>query len=328
MDPVSITSSWKSTEAGFEKNLRTLQNYKQFYAMRGDFLVAVDDFSLTRGHVLSCRKRVDCIELAYIHSASGALSLQSGKGKPRPIEITPGIRTIFPGNAKSYEVNAVFEITPEHPIKMVTIHISRAALAGLLDVPPHRLPPSLTFDPADFKNPGQAFSGPMTPSTASAVFQILNCRLEGPAKRLFIESKVLELLALETNGAFGRPGPPPSFRPDEIQRLQRARQIMMESILDPPTLPALARKVGLNEKKIKAGFRKLFGYTVYGFLQSHRMETARHLMDTRLLGVSEAAWAVGYVNVSHFSAAFRKRFGILPGAYLRTPETGNTVPRK
>jgi AraC-like DNA-binding protein len=108
-----------------------------------------------------------------------------------------------------------------------------------------------------------------------------------------------------------------AFRTEEIQGLHHARQIMIDNMLDPPTLPELARAVGLNVKKIKTGFRTLFGTTVYGFLNGYRMERARQLLRTELSSVSQAAWAVGYVNVSHFGSAFYRQFGVRPGEYLK-----------
>jgi AraC-like DNA-binding protein len=47
------------------------------------------------------------------------------------------------------------------------------------------------------------------------------------------------------------------------------------------------------------------------------MQEARILLEKTETNVSETAWQVGYVNVSHFSAAFKKRFGILPKHYLK-----------
>lgn len=79
----------------------------------------------------------------------------------------------------------------------------------------------------------------------------------------------------------------------------------------PPTIAELAMEVGLNQLKLKRGFRSLFGMGVYSLFQRHRMERARELLYH--YNVTETALMLGYSNISHFSTAFRKQFGVLPG---------------
>jgi AraC family transcriptional regulator len=74
--------------------------------------------------------------------------------------------------------------------------------------------------------------------------------------------------------------------------------------------------VGLNQLKLKRGFRSLFGMGVYSLFQRHRMERARELLSHH--NVTETALMLGYSNISHFSAAFRKQFGVLPGEARKT----------
>lgn len=74
----------------------------------------------------------------------------------------------------------------------------------------------------------------------------------------------------------------------------------------------MARQVGTNECKLKWGFRKAFGTSAYQCLKNHRMDLARDMIEADI-NVSEAAQAVGYINVSHFISAFKQRHGITPG---------------
>jgi AraC-like DNA-binding protein len=82
----------------------------------------------------------------------------------------------------------------------------------------------------------------------------------------------------------------------------------------PPSLPELARHVGLNEFKLKTGFRTLFGTSVFAYLRAQRMELARRLLVQRGQSVTEVALRVGYANPSKFALAFRKHFGFPPSA--------------
>jgi len=83
----------------------------------------------------------------------------------------------------------------------------------------------------------------------------------------------------------------------------------------PPTIEQLARETGLNQLKIKQGFKVLFGTTTYGLFQRERMERALTLLQTN--SVTETASLLGYSNISHFSSAFRKQFGVLPSRVRR-----------
>ena len=70
----------------------------------------------------------------------------------------------------------------------------------------------------------------------------------------------------------------------------------------------------LNECKLKAGFKACFGTTIHSFVRACRMREARRLIECEGRCVKDAAWMVGYTNVSHFIEAFRAQFGETPGS--------------
>ncbi|MFV0421633.1 helix-turn-helix domain-containing protein [Oleidesulfovibrio sp.] len=104
---------------------------------------------------------------------------------------------------------------------------------------------------------------------------------------------------------------------DDISKLNQVRMLMKNNIVTPPSLQDLCREVGINEFKLKRGFKQVFGTTVFGYLQKQRVKTAYLAMINDGKNVSECAWDVGYTNVSHFIAAFRKHFGVTPGAVAK-----------
>ena len=97
--------------------------------------------------------------------------------------------------------------------------------------------------------------------------------------------------------------------------LCRARDILIQYYTEPPTIPKLARMVSLNEYRLKQGFKELFGKTVYEFLREFKMANAKSLLDNRDLTISQIAYEVGYLNVSHFTRAFRKEYGQNPSDF-------------
>lgn len=92
---------------------------------------------------------------------------------------------------------------------------------------------------------------------------------------------------------------------------------MIQRLANPPSLMSLARQVGLNDRKLKQGFRQVFGTTAFGYLHNHRMEQARSLLLENQLSVTAVAHSVGYTNLCAFSTAFRKKFGVSPRALAK-----------
>lgn len=79
----------------------------------------------------------------------------------------------------------------------------------------------------------------------------------------------------------------------------------------PWTAAALAHEVGLNEKRLQAGFQHLYGQSVHARLTHWRMQTARALLAAGR-PVAEVACAVGVASASHFGKTFRQHAGAAP----------------
>ncbi|MEH2290108.1 AraC family transcriptional regulator [Nostoc sp.] len=160
-----------------------------------------------------------------------------------------------------------------------------------------------------------------TSAMQQALQQILNCPYEGSFKRMYLESKVLELLVLQFHQLLKKQKPSSStltFRSIDVERLHLAKAILQRELEHPPSLLDLARLVGLNDFKLKQGFRHLFGTTVFGYLQTCRMERARQLLNgDRELSIAEVAHHVGYASPSQFCHAFKRYIGMTPSNYRR-----------
>jgi AraC-like DNA-binding protein len=157
--------------------------------------------------------------------------------------------------------------------------------------------------------------GQTSPSMVQVLRQMLDCPYQGFVRKLFLEGKALELLALQfAQWTEWQPCANP-LKADEIDRLHVASQILIQRVSNPPSLMELARQVGLNDRKLKQGFLQVFGTTVFGYLHDYRLERSQQLLATGETSVTEAAHAVGYASLPSFSKAFRKKFGSSPVAY-------------
>jgi AraC-like DNA-binding protein len=162
-------------------------------------------------------------------------------------------------------------------------------------------------------------SGTPTAAMQMAVQAILHCPFQGLTQRLYLESKVWELMALLIEDLKITPDSvsQPALKPDDVERIHYASKLLRRQITHPPSLMELARAVGINDHKLKVGFRQVFGTTVFGYLHEHRMERSRQLLESGDLSVTAAAEAVGFASRGHFAAAFRRKYGVNPGVYTR-----------
>ncbi|MFW2581895.1 helix-turn-helix domain-containing protein, partial [Aliarcobacter butzleri] len=104
---------------------------------------------------------------------------------------------------------------------------------------------------------------------------------------------------------------------EDIQALYKARDIILLTH-DFPDLSTLARKVAINEFKLKFGFKKLFNTTVGQMILEHKMIHAKQLLETSEFSILEIANFVGYKYQQSFSNAFFQFFGLRPKDVMKT----------
>ncbi len=165
---------------------------------------------------------------------------------------------------------------------------------------------------------------PLNPLLVLTINQLFQSNIQGAARDLFERAKAYEILALFFNKEEGTDAEQCPFLNDEdnVQRIRQAKLILIDRMTHPPTLKELSREVGLNEYRLKEGFKNIYGKTVFQFLNDYRLDKARQVLESGKFKVNDAAYHIGYTNPSHFIAAFRKKFGVTPKKYL----TGKTFP--
>lgn len=99
------------------------------------------------------------------------------------------------------------------------------------------------------------------------------------------------------------------------KQLSTAKARLLKDLCKAPTIPELAREVGMSQCDLKKGFKEQYGNSVFALFQQERMALGRELLHSQ--SVTETAKRLGYRNASHFSAAFRKQFGLLPSEARR-----------
>ncbi|WP_156887753.1 AraC family transcriptional regulator [Desulfotignum balticum] len=156
-----------------------------------------------------------------------------------------------------------------------------------------------------------------SPSFMNTFTRLLAIRKDTLRGRLQFESLVLDLLSRIFSLDFFAQNPASTPNSQMWSAIDEAVDILKQECVDPPTIPALAKRVAINECYLKAGFRRRAGTTIGEYVRKLRMEKALGLMESGGCSILEAALSVGYANPSHFSAAFKKHYGCLPSRLLK-----------
>jgi len=198
----------------------------------------------------------------------------------------------------------------------VFIRVSEAAIADLVgDAGADTFRPALSL--TDAPRPVDC------PGLHAVAWQMLRCTGTTAAQRLFLTAKALEFLASVAVGCDRSSAGKASgvslacdLAPRDIGRVMEARDIILADLSTAPSVPDLARRVGLNARKLTRGFDALFGLPVYAFIKNARLDRAKALIESGAMTVAEAAYAIGY-HPAHLSTAFRHRFGVTPSEVRR-----------
>jgi AraC-like DNA-binding protein len=176
----------------------------------------------------------------------------------------------------------------------------------------------ITFLTDDNRNKKYYKDGKISPSMAIVLNQLLSFNLNSSIKSLYFKGKAYELLSLFFNRSEDADIEQCPFLVDEVNvaKLKKAKDIVIANMAEPPSLQELADNVGLSLKKLKEGFKQIYGDTVYSFLFDYKMEVARKLLESGDHNVNEVGLKVGYSTASHFIAAFKKKFGTTPKKYI------------
>lgn len=159
---------------------------------------------------------------------------------------------------------------------------------------------------------------PVTLEMRECIRSIMHSRFTGKINTLFLQSKCIELLALQTEALEKqerRPADTILKTADDKSRIVYARDYLIEHMANPPSLTQLATLAGTNTFKLKNGFKELYQQSVFSYLTQVKLSHARELLLSGL-PVKEVADQLGYSSVQHFTTAFRKQFGITPARIM------------
>jgi AraC-like DNA-binding protein len=193
---------------------------------------------------------------------------------------------------------------------MASFYIDLDRFIALLQDAMEALPDK--FKKAVYKNVCSCNNFRWSPQAYYTVNQLLNVKTNTPSAKLFMESKMLELIAvlLETEQCDYYSNI--SLSKTDRNKVKFIHELLLKDLSACYTLEQLSRQAGTNEFVLKKGFREMFGKPVYQYLLQKRMERAMHLISTTYQPINVIAGTVGYEDASAFTRAFKNVFSLLP----------------
>jgi len=157
--------------------------------------------------------------------------------------------------------------------------------------------------------------------TIALARQIHNTPFKGALNKLYLQSRVYEIIHDEflsiINEEDKKLPKKVILSQDDIKALYKARTLIIENKKS-FSIPELSRKVALNEKKLKYGFKQLFHTTPGNFMLEIKMYEAKKLLELSEYNVTQIADLTGYKYVQNFTNAFIKFFGQSPKSLMKS----------
>ncbi|WP_324171563.1 AraC family transcriptional regulator [Sulfurimonas sp.] len=147
------------------------------------------------------------------------------------------------------------------------------------------------------------------------ITEILDCQLQGELKKIYLQSKSLELLHVELSKLGTKENKILLDNYDKTA-IYKAKEILINNMENPPSIVDLAKQVHMNEFKLKVGFKKIFHTSPYKLLLKYKMNEAKIMLHSGEYNINEVAKLIGYKYASNFTNAFMKEFGLSPKSYI------------
>ena len=276
-------------------------------APRGDLGVAMADFTLHQDRQVNFRTEAPMVELSYCLQGA-RIVLASGEHFEAPAG-SYMLQFAHPGEASLH-------FTRGQAIRALSVGMPITAFHHFMEEAGGARP--IDFHRVIGRQPFRMFHERIDPAASVLLTQLMQAAAQQGARNLETECRLLELLSLGFRTVLldGTSTSTSLSRTDRA-KLEQARDILLQRMTEPPSLLELARMVGLNDHKLKVSFKEVYGSTVFGYLREQRLARAYRLLLEGASSVIDVSYAVGYSNPSYFAEAFRDKYGVNPGQFIR-----------
>ena len=212
----------------------------------------------------------------------------------------------FPEKEK-IDIN-IIQITRKHFLKKRTTNVS--SLSEKL----HQV-----FVDTDHENRFANY-GTLNLKMADLIQSMKKVKGKGMLRILKIEAKVYEVLShhiQQHNRILEGEKLPLSIDKGDLKIIRKLGKDIVKNPAKPYSLEQLSYKSGLTQAKLQDGFKFLYNRTVTEYIRHIRLESARNLLKSTDLNISQVVYSVGFSSRSYFSKIFKEKYDITPNQFKK-----------
>jgi AraC-like DNA-binding protein len=211
--------------------------------------------------------------------------------------------------------NASFSLLAGIRIKTLKFYFNKKQMAQLMDEDSlkrlfnYQLPNYLALEKAEI----------IDVHYRSILDELLVPSIDQPLRINFIQNRILLLLENFINLQQNAKVIPlkNKLNSSDLERLMQAESLLLKDYgTAPPTIERLSKICAMSATKLKNEFKCLYGVPIYEYYPKNRMARAKALLLEGQYTCKEVGVRIGYSNLSHFAASFKKEFGISPSELL------------
>ncbi|MFD2530301.1 helix-turn-helix transcriptional regulator [Polaribacter marinaquae] len=162
--------------------------------------------------------------------------------------------------------------------------------------------------------------GTLNLKMADLIKKLKKVKGKGMLRILKIEAVVYEILSLhiqQHNRLLAGVPLPTSLDKSELKIIRKLSVLILKRPEKDYSLEDLSLKSGLTQSKLQDGFKFLYNRTVTEYIRHVRLESARDLIRTTDLNISQIVYSIGFSSRSYFSKIFREKYDITPNQFKK-----------
>ena len=150
----------------------------------------------------------------------------------------------------------------------------------------------------------------MAPRILHSIYSVIGNGFEGELLSLYLDCKFVDLIIASLHHCqHFKIG----LNEEDVRKIKETKEYIEQNLKFRLDVSYLADKISLTRKKFEAGFKQLYGTSVFDFITNERMQQARVMLRDSTISISEISLSLGYTRLNNFYKTFKRRFGYSPG---------------
>ncbi|NIB42661.1 helix-turn-helix transcriptional regulator [Pseudomaricurvus alkylphenolicus] len=192
-------------------------------------------------------------------------------------------------------------------------------------VSPHVLKHVFGINPGDIDRilhqrgndqPHNSMDFPLLPKAQQLVAEMFAANYEGKIRRVFMRSKMDELLCLAlsdvADGLREHQYSGDRLTNSKTRSLEKLKDYVQANYQDLPPIESMCSMVNMSRTNLCNSFRSRYGMVLSDYIQSVKMDNAKRLLMSGAYTILQVANEVGYSNQSSFTRVYKRHFNRMP----------------